>query len=212
MSVFHPDLQAGRYIPRFSVGPRLTRLMNRMPIKAGPVPDDVVVEDLDVPGPPGAPAVGVRVYRPRGLTGTAPALLWIHGGGMIGGSNLQDHTTNVAFTRALGITVASVTYRLAPEHPAPAAVEDSYAALEWLARDGQVDAERIAIGGASAGGGIAAGLAQLALDRGAIRPVFQLLVYPMLDDRTVLRTDLDTTSGSGRRAATSTAGRRTSVA
>ncbi|GAA3388277.1 alpha/beta hydrolase [Cryptosporangium minutisporangium] len=197
MSVFHPDLKAGRFIPRFSTGPRLTRLMNRAQFKPGPLPDELVAEEVEAPGPPGAPAVRLQVYRPRDLTSPAPALLWIHGGGMISGSNLQDETTNIAFARALGITVVSVTYRLAPQHPAPAAVEDAYAALRWLvasAGERLVDADRIAIGGASAGGGIAAALAQYALDQGEIRPAFQLLIYPMLDDRTVVRTDLDTTN------------------
>ncbi|SHN13113.1 alpha/beta hydrolase [Cryptosporangium aurantiacum] len=197
MSAFHPDLKAGRFIPRFSVGPRSVALINRIPMKSGPLPDDVAVQDVQVPGPPGAPAVPVRVYRPRAVTGVMPALIWIHGGGMVGGSRIQDETTNVAFARVLGITVVSVEYRLAPQHPAPAAVEDAYAVLSWLAAEAverRIDPGRIAIGGASAGGGITASLAQLAHDRGEIRPAFQLLVYPMLDDRTVLRTDLDTTN------------------
>jgi acetyl esterase/lipase len=94
----------------------------------------------------------------------------------------------------LGITVFSVDYRCAPEHPFPAGLEDSYSALKWVVSHSQelgVDAKRIAIGGESAGGGLAASLVQLAHDRQEIKPVFQLLVYPMLDDRTVLRTDLD---------------------
>lgn len=123
-----------------------------------------------------------------------PALLWIHGGGFVIGGPLQDERTNVAFVRNLGITVAAVRYRLSPEHPAPAALEDAYAALTWLfanAEERGIDTRRIAVGGASAGGGLAAGLTLLAHDRGEIAPCFQLLVYPMLDDRTVLRDDLD---------------------
>ena len=87
------------------------------------------------------------------------------------------------------------TYRLAPDHPAPAAVEDAYAGLGWVfehAAERGIDAERIAIGGASAGAGLAAGLALYAHDRGEVTPVFQLLEYPMLDDRTVTRADHDT--------------------
>ena len=87
------------------------------------------------------------------------------------------------FSRRLGITVASVDYRLAPEHPYPASLEDCYTALTWLAGLPAVDRGRIAIGGASAGGGLAAALALLARDRGEVAPIFQLLVYPMLDDR-----------------------------
>jgi acetyl esterase/lipase len=81
------------------------------------------------------------------------------------------------------MTVASVDYRLAPEHPYPAALKDCYAALTWLARLPAVDPARVAIGGASAGGGLAAALAMLGRDRGQLTPVLQLLAYPMLDDR-----------------------------
>ncbi|MBB5896541.1 acetyl esterase/lipase [Kutzneria kofuensis] len=87
--------------------------------------------------------------------------------------------------------MASVEYRLAPEHPFPAPLEDCYAGLRWLAEDPGVDRTRIAIGGASAGGGLAAALALLVRERGEVTPVFQLLIYPMLDDRTADRTDVD---------------------
>jgi len=84
-----------------------------------------------------------------------------------------------------------VNYRLAPEHPYPAPVEDCYSALTWLSRLPSVDPARLAIGGASAGGGLAAALALLARDRGEVDLTAQLLVYPMIDDHTVQRTDLD---------------------
>ncbi|WP_219993277.1 alpha/beta hydrolase [Cryobacterium arcticum] len=156
----------------------------------------MIISDLTVPGPEGAPAVDVRMYRPASATGEIPVLVWMHGGGMILGNHLSEEDSNVAFARELGIAVVSVKYRLAPQSPAPAAVEDCYAVVEWLvanAPDLAVDPQRIALGGASAGGGLAAATALLAHDRGRIHPAFQLLVYPMLDDRTVLRTDLDTT-------------------
>ena len=130
-----------------------------------------------------ASGTGVRLYRPVGVTEPAPALLWIHGGGYVFGSAKQDDALCLRFSKALGITVASVDYRLAPEHPYPAPLEDCYAALTWLAALPAVDAERVAIGGASAGGGLAAALALLARDRNEVAPAFQLLVYPMLDDR-----------------------------
>jgi acetyl esterase/lipase len=95
------------------------------------------------------------------------------------------------FARELGVTVASVDYRLAPDHPYPTPLEDCYAALKWLVGLPAVDPARVAIGGASAGGGLAAALALLVRDRGEIDVVAQLLVYPMLDDRTVDRDDLD---------------------
>ena len=189
MSSFHPDLKVGRFIPKLSFGPRITRALQRRTVRTPAAPDDMLIEDVTAPG------VSLRVYRPRYLEGVAPALLWIHGGGYIGGFPEQDEATSIGFARELGITVAAVRYRLAPAHPSPAAVEDAYAALRWLvahAGERGIDPARIAIGGASAGGGLTAALALYAHDRGEVRPAFQLLVYPMLDDRTVLRTDLDT--------------------
>lgn len=138
-----------------------------------------------------ASGVEVRLYRPAGATSRGPALLWIHGGGYVIGDAAQDDVLCSRFARELGATVASVNYRLAPEHPYPAPVEDCYSALTWLSRLPSVDPSRVAIGGASAGGGLAATLALLARDRGEIGLAAQLLVYPMIDDRTVERTDLD---------------------
>jgi len=122
MTAFHPDLQAARYIPRYTMGPRLTRLMRSGELRLPPVPDDVIVEDVAVPGSDGEPQVSLRIYQPRELATPAPALFWTHGGGFIQGSPSQD---------------------------------------------------------------------EVAIMRDEVRPAFQLLVYPMLDDRTVLRTDID---------------------
>lgn len=124
----------------------------------------------------------------------APALVWLHGGGYTMGTLGMDDQRCSEFALETGMLVVSVDYRLAPEHPYPAALEDGYAALAGLharARDLGVDPARIAIGGASAGGGLAAALAQVAHDRQAVRPVFQLLIYPMLDDRTGQSDDPD---------------------
>lgn len=126
---------------------------------------------------------GVRLFRPAGVAEPTPALLWIHGGGYVIGAARQDDRLCSGFSRRLGITVASVDYRLAPEHPYPAPLEDCYSALTWLAGLPSVDRYRVAIGGASAGGGLAAALALLARDRAEVSPAFQLLTYPMLDDR-----------------------------
>lgn len=130
-----------------------------------------------------AAGIGVRLHRPAPPVDTAPALLWIHGGGYVMGSARQDDQLCRRFSNELGITVAAVDYRLAPEHPYPAGLDDCYAALTWLTGLPAVDPTRIAIGGASAGGGLAAALALLARDRGEVAPACQLLVYPMLDDR-----------------------------
>ena len=113
-----------------------------------------------------------------------PALLWMHGGGYVIGNAAQDDDLCRAYVDRLGVVVASVDYRLAPRHPYPAPLEDCYSVLTWLAGLPGVDPHRIAIGGASAGGGLAAALAFLARDRGEVTPVLQVLSYPMLDDRT----------------------------
>lgn len=193
----HPDLTTVRWLPRFSYGPRLTRLSRRMPPRPRRSGPGVRIEELLVPGPPGGPDVTLRMFRPTtpaAVAAPVPALFWIHGGGLIFGSAEQDDRSNIGFVHELGIAVAAVRYRFAPEHPAPAAVEDAYAGLVGLTDAADrlgIDPTRIAIGGASAGGGLTAALALLAHDRGRVRPRFQLMVYPMLDDRTVVRTDLD---------------------
>ena len=138
-------------------------------------------------------SVKLRIYRPEAIAEPAPALLWMHGGGLVVGNAKMEDAYLTKFVKALGIVVVSVDYRLAPDHPYPAAIDDCYTALRWVhAQAGSlgVDPDRIAIGGESAGGGLAASLAQLVYDRGKVSPVFQLLVYPMLDDRSALRDDL----------------------
>ena len=159
-------------------------------LAAAPLPDNVSVEDHMAPGPEGAPDVMVRTYRPASLPANAPALYYIHGGGMVLGdvAGSDPYCANVA--DQLNVMVASVEYRLAPEHPFPAPIEDCYAGLRWFASSADefgIDRSRIAIGGGSAGGGLAAGLALVVRDRGEVEVCFQLLVFPMLDDRNITR-------------------------
>jgi acetyl esterase/lipase len=135
-------------------------------------------------------SASVRLYRPAAAE-PRPGLLWIHGGGYVIGSAAQDDAVCRHFADTIGLVVASVDYRLAPESPFPAPLEDCYEALTWLARRPDVEPGRIAVGGASAGGGLAAALALLAHERGEVQLAFQLLTYPMLDDRTATRTDID---------------------
>jgi acetyl esterase/lipase len=177
---FHPDLRwIGRLAPRTLVSPRLLPALRTLGSLHRPGTDtDVEVLTL-------TSGVGVRLYRPAGASGPSPALLWIHGGGYVIGTAQMDDALCRRYVKRLGIVVASVDYRLAPEHPYPAALEDCYAALRWLAALPSVDRAKVAIGGASAGGGLAAALALWAKDRGEIAPAFQLLTYPMLDDRAV---------------------------
>ena len=153
-----------------------------------PAIEGVTSEDRRIPGPDSAPDMMVRIYQPAHRPDTLPALLWIHGGGYVLGSVDGDDHFVQQFVRDIACVVVAPEYRLAPEHPFPAPLEDCYAALKWLATHADelgVDQSRIAIGGASAGGGLAAGLALLARDRAEVNVAFQLLIYPMIDDRNV---------------------------
>jgi acetyl esterase/lipase len=145
------------------------------------------IDDRVIPGPPGDPDVTVRVYSPKARAADAvPAVLYIHGGGFFLGSIDTEHGGSARLAQDLGVVVVSVEYRLAPEHPFPAPLEDCYAALVWLHENADalgVDPERVAINGGSAGGGLAAGLALLARDRGGPAICFQYLGIPELDDR-----------------------------
>lgn len=156
-------------------------MKNQMPEIRG-----VQVEDRKIPGALVKREVPVRIYTPEKKKGLLPGLIWIHGGGYILGSAEQDDPLVKQLCLNAGCIAVSVDYCLAPEHPYPEPLEDCYTALRWLSlQAGQigVDASRIAVGGASAGGGLAAGLALLARDRAEVRVSFQLLIYPMLDDR-----------------------------
>lgn len=133
----------------------------------------------------------VHLYYPKDIQSPAPALIWIHGGGMIAGSAIFDHQTASFYAESANLVVASVEYRLAPEHPYPAAIDDCFEALTWLienASDLGIDPHRIAVGGMSAGGGLAAALAQRAFDAGYALKA-QLLLYPMLDDASAVLKD-----------------------
>ena len=147
-----------------------------------------------VPASGEQPAVPVVIYDRPGRTGPSGALLWIHGGGLVMGTPAAGDGLCSRFAAELDLVVVSVDYRLAPEHPFPAGLHDCLAALEWLHSNAEnlgVDPARVVVGGDSAGGGLAACLAQLAHDRGGPAICFQLLQYPMLDDRTALRADAE---------------------
>nr|WP_077104574.1 alpha/beta hydrolase [Mycobacterium terramassiliense] len=145
----------------------------------------VTVEDRMVPGAVGDPEVAIRIYRPVGECFPA-AIYDVHGGGFVVGDLEMNHRANVVLARELKVVVVSVDYRLAPENPYPKPLEDVYAGLVWAATHSDelgVDARRIVIHGASAGGGLCAGLALLARDRGGPEIAFQFLNVPELDDR-----------------------------
>ena len=136
-----------------------------------------------------SPTSSVRVLRPEGLGDKPPAVLWIHGGGYVWGSAAVNDRAVRRMAQRLGIVAVSVDYRLAPEHPYPAALDDCYAALRWLLARDDVDHRRIVLAGKSAGAGLVAALALRCTDAGLTDLAGQLLIYPMLDDRTVHRTD-----------------------
>jgi acetyl esterase len=147
----------------------------------GPVEDVASRADHRVPVAGGE--IGVRVYTPAGA-GPHPALVFFHGGGwVIGDLDTHDGVCR-SLTNAGRCAVASVDYRLAPEHRYPVAAEDSYAAFRWvLAHAGAlgIDPRRLAVGGDSAGGNLATVVALMARDRGTPLPIFQVLVYPATD-------------------------------
>jgi acetyl esterase/lipase len=182
-------------------------LIDRTP---APAPHaDVVREDRTVPGPAGEPDITVRIYRPRQATDPIPGVCWIHGGGMVVGWIDEDDQLCEHMVLTVGCVVVSVEYRLAPEHPHPAPVEDCYAGLVWTADHAAelgIDPTRLAIAGASAGGGLAAGVALLARDRARPALAFQSLMYPMLDDRATTSSSREFSGIGGWNAESNTAG------
>lgn len=147
----------------------------------------LTIADAVAPGVDDRVDVPVRVYRPDPApSAQLPALLYIHGGGFVVGSIDTEHGSAVDLARTLGSVVVSVEYRLAPEHPYPAAPHDCFAALTWLHAEAAnlgVDRTRIGVIGRSAGGGLAAALALMARDKGGPALCFQYLDIPELDDR-----------------------------
>jgi acetyl esterase/lipase len=170
----------------------------------------VTSEDRTVPGPEGAPDITVRIYRPVDATRTLPGIYFIHGGGMIlGNIDGEDAVATMVCDHAHAVVV-SVEYRLAPENPYPAPVEDCYAGLAWMASHAAelgFDPDRLAVYGGSAGGGLTIAVTLLARDRGGPAIRFQMPIYPMIDDRTRLpRATRSLTSGCGTAQATSRRG------
>ncbi len=195
----HPELQdIARYMPHIPSyllkSLWILRLLTKIFFHGAKMPAGIRVRNLTIPGQDGKTQIRLRIYQLQNKTADGPALLWMHGGGYIIGLPEMDDLYVLPFLQEAGVTVVSVDYRLAPGCPFPAPLDDCYTALLWLAEQSKslnIDPGRIAIGGESAGAGLAAALAQVAYDRGKVRPIFQLLVYPMLDDRTAARNDMD---------------------
>lgn len=176
------DQLAGNPVDFSSISPTEMRTFMRLLSDADEKADVGSVEDRTIPGPAGE--VPVRVYRPEGGPGPAPILVWYHGGGWVIGDLETTDGAARSFCHGAGAVVVSVDYRLAPEHPFPAGPEDAWAALTWVAdHAGEVggDPARIAVGGDSAGGNLAALVALRARDEGGPALVHQLLAYPSVD-------------------------------
>ena len=129
----------------------------------------------------------VKIYEPvKRSNDKLPAMLWIHGGGFVMGHPDMDDLLCERFVQTANCVVVSVDYRLAPEHPYPAAIEDCYAGLVWMTAEAPslgIDVKRVAIAGASGGGGLTAALTLMARDKGGPAIIFQMPLYPMLDNR-----------------------------
>ena len=180
LSMLPPDLMDMSDIP--TARARLDALLAMMP--APELPAEVSITEVMAPSLDGAPDVRLKVYTPSGLESDAGALLWIHGGGMVLRDN--DDLKCATWASMHGCLVVGVDYRLAPETPAPGALNDCFAALAWLVGNSEdlgVAPDRVMICGASAGAGLAAGTTLRARDNGGSPLLGQLLVYPMLDHR-----------------------------
>ena len=195
---FDPELAAALELIKDMISPGLT-LDEIVEVRQGPgiqllaeldltMSGTFEVEDRRVPGPEGEPDISLLICRPAApeTAGPRPVIYHVHGGGMVIGNNRVGVDVPLAWAQALDAIVVSVEYRLAPEHPHPAPVEDVYAGLLWTADHAAelgADPERIVIAGASAGGGLCAALALLTRDRKGPQPIGQMLMCPMLDDR-----------------------------
>ncbi len=192
----HPELrQMAESFPRLPFNrwniwfiQRLVRLQPKTRL-----PDDIHYEQIYIQDQDSKHKIRLCIYKPRAMVRPTPVMVWIHGGGMIIGRAEMSAAAVQSYVQELGIMVVSVDYRLAPNHPFPAPLDDCYAALKWVASHAEalgIDPNRIAIGGESAGAGLAASLVQIVNDHGEIHPTFQLLIYPMLDNTSALRTDV----------------------
>lgn len=176
------------FLPQVN-GTRMLPVYRRF-ARIGSAPGDgVTVTDLRV----GSPAVRVLSVKPIGDDELRPGLLWIHSGGLVVGSPQFELSVIGPMVRELGAVIVAPAYRLAPEHPFPAALDDCMAVLRWMRADADalgIDAARIAVAGGSAGGCLSAAVAQRSHDE-RIPLRAQALAYPMLDDRASLRDDYE---------------------
>lgn len=176
---FLEQMEAAGAPPMSSLSPEEARLTTDFSALAGNAETVGKVENRTIPGPGGE--IPVRIYTPEG-EGPFPSLVFYHGGGwVIGDLDTVDVPCRLLANRA-NCVVVSVDYRLAPEHKFPAAADDAYAAAKWVVENGpsiQVDSSRVAVGGDSAGGNLAAVVSLMARDKNEISLAYQLLIYPV---------------------------------
>jgi len=179
---FLEDLEAQQAPPLHALTPKQARAQATLEAASFGPPEPVAsIEDRTVPGPGGL--IPVRFYTPE-ADGPFPVLIYYHGGGWVIGDIASHDAICCSLANAAGWMVASVEYRLAPEHKYPAAAEDAYTAARWIAAHAAIvggDRRWIAVGGDSAGGNLAAVVALMARDRNAFPLVLQVLIYPITD-------------------------------
>lgn len=161
--------------------------LDQMLAGSTPVNTDIIIKEYKIPGLNNAPKIALRVYTPKNSKDLNPAIYNIHGGGMIIGSAALDDGLATTFALKFNAVVVSVDYRLAPENPYPAAVEDCYAGIVWVEKNAKIlkiDTDRLIVYGGSAGGGLTIATSLMARDHNNYPKIaFQMALYPMIDDR-----------------------------
>jgi acetyl esterase/lipase len=196
INLVHPELRkATASFPKLPVASSFGRAVTRflLPVLPLLLPQPKLPAGVKIEWFKTSSGQKLRVYKPAGNK-TRAAMLYMHGGGMMIGFPSMDDALLASTALELDIVIVSPEYRLAPEHPYPAAIDDCNEAWHWILSNAEalaIDTKRIAIGGESAGGGLAAGSVLRIHDEGGIQPIAQWLFCPMLDDRTALDRSLD---------------------
>jgi acetyl esterase/lipase len=185
---FPAGIDPGAHLRDMNVVRMMRSTIDLLGVMGGTLPTDerVVAEDRSIPGVDLGAEIPVRIYTPRTTESPAPALVFFHGGAFVLGDRYTEELRCLRYAAEAGCVVVSVDYRLAPEHPFPAAVDDCYAGLEWTvshAAELDIDPDRVGVGGSSAGGALAAAVALMARDRSGPALAVQILNYPVIDDR-----------------------------